>query len=247
MLVQILSPIQTYLEKTRNILIKTCATKAGDLNRLARLEFPTAEFTLRPALVILSAGMFGPVTQQIIYLAAMFQFVYIASVLHKDISEDGVSGKGSKNPSHGSPFPILAGDYFYSKSFFLLYEAGLLKYLRALSETISQLNEASILKLKSPDNLQVLENYVQKDTAGFFALGCKISAEVTGAAEQEIKTLTRYGFNLGMAAGLRKENIYPEKAAARLHEAKKLLQTLPAGTARDTLAKLVEYFRGCAD
>ncbi|MCL6447507.1 MAG: polyprenyl synthetase family protein [Armatimonadetes bacterium] len=243
MLSQILAPIEIYLEKTRVIFLKACSIRAGNLGRLARLEFEPADFTLRPALVILSGGMFGPVTAKIIKLAAMFQFVYIASLLHNDISEDAGSVCKSKNLSNRNHFPILAGDYFYSKSFLILYETGLLKHLRTLSETIGELNKVSILKLKNPDDCRVREEYVKKDTASLFAWGCKIGAEAGGAGEQEIQNLYRYGFHLGMGTGLSKENIYPEKAAQHFDEAKGQLVPLPPGTARDTLAKLVDYLR----
>lgn len=243
MLSQILAPIEIYLEKTRDIFLKACRIRAGNLGRLARLEFEPANFTLRPALVILSGGMFGPVTPKIIELAAMFQFVYLATSLHKEISEDEDSPCEAKNSSIGNYFPILAGDYFYSKSFLILYETGLLKHLRTLSETIGELNKVSILKLKNPDDCRVRKEYVKKDTASLFAWGCKIGAEAGGAGEQEIQNLYQYGFHLGMATGLSKENIYPEKAAQHFDEAKGQLATLPPGTARDALAKLVDYLR----
>jgi hypothetical protein len=233
LLKQILSPIQIYLDQTQNILIKTYNIKAGKLDSLVHLKFSPAELTLRPALIILSSAIFGPVTQLIINLAAMFQFVHIASSLHKDVSEND-----------GSQFPILIGDYFYSKSFLILYETGLFKYLRMLSELIGQFNEASILKLKNPGDLEVVEDYVKKDTASFFAWGCRMGAEINGADEQKVKNLYYFGFNLGMATGLRKENIYPEKAVLYFYEAKKQLGSLPAETARDTLEKLVDYQSG---
>jgi len=243
LLSQILTPIEIYLEKTRDIFLKACSIKAGNLNRLARLEFEPVDFTLRPALVILSGGIFGPVSQKIIELAAMFQFVYLAISLHKEISEDEDSPCEAKNSSNGNHFPILAGDYFYSKSFLILYETGLLKYLRVLSETIDQLNKASILKLKNPGDLQILEYYVKSDQAALLALGCKIGAEAGGAGERETQNLYRYGFHLGMATGLGKENIYPEKAAQHFDEAKGQLAILPPGMTRDALAKLVDYLR----
>ncbi len=241
MLKQIFSPIEEHLQATQEILTKTCRIKAGSLDFLAYREFPPNELAIRPALVILSAGMFGPVTRRAIHLAAMFQFVYIASSLHKDISEDTVFAANSKHSNSSRQFLILTGDYFYSKSFVILCEAGLLKYLRTLSELIGELNELSIRKLKNPGDLQVLEDYVKKDTASLYAWSCKLGAEISGAGEQEVENLYRYGFHLGMAAGLRKEEIYPEKVAACFQKAKEQLEALPAGTARDSLGKLADY------
>jgi len=240
LLAQILSPVQIYLEQTREIFQKTCGIRAGNLNRLARLKFEPADLTLRPALVILSGGMFGPVTPKIIKLAAMFQFVYIASSLHGEISEDQGRVFAEGNGNH---FPILAGDYFYSKSFLILYETGLLEHLRTLSETIGELNTASILKLRNPGDRRAQEEYVKKDTASLFAWGCRIGAQAGGAGEQQTRRLYRYGFHLGMAAGLDKENIYPEKAAQHFEAAKRQLASLPPGTAREALAQLAGYLQ----
>lgn len=235
MLARIFSPIQDHLDKAAEILTRVCNLRTVNLNLLVHLYCSPVDLTLRPALVILSAGMFGPVNPRIHRLATLFQLVFIAASLHKNISS-------AKEKGNGVQFPVLAGDYFYSKSFTILLEEGLEKYLTTLSDLIARVNEASILKLHRPGDPFAVENYVRCDTAGLLAWGCRISAEVSGAGEEEAASLYRYGFNLGMAIGLGREEVFPDKAAACFEQAKKELGLLPVGAPREIMIKVVDYF-----
>jgi len=231
-------PVQAYLEETQKIFVKSCKIKAGNLNSFTNLNFSPVELLVRPALVIVSANMFGPVTDQILNLAAMFKFIYIASNAHKSITENGNRNQAGNNLPNGCQFPILIGDYFYSNSFYMLCRSNLLKYLRELSGLVGDLNEVSISRLRDPDNPKVIEDFIKKDYASVYALGCKMGAELSGAGEQEIRGLYHYGFELGMANGLQKGQIYPEKVSVHNQKAMDMLKFLPEGTARKILYDL---------
>ncbi|MGQ9823390.1 MAG: hypothetical protein ACUVSK_00085 [Desulfotomaculales bacterium] len=231
---EIFSPIQDHLDKAEEVFHSVARLKVLSLDHLARLYCSPPELVLRSALIILSAGMFGPVTYRIYRLATLFQLVFVASSLHRNIT-------AAKEKDQAIQFPILAGDYFYSKSFTILLEEGLERYLQVLSGLIAQINENSVLRLLYPRDPGVLEKFVSSDQAGLLAWGCRISGEVNGAGETEAVNLYQYGFSLGMAAGLQKEEILAEKVSACFEKARRALSQLPEGTSRNILAKLVDY------
>lgn len=239
MLKSLFGPVQAYLDETQIIFDKSRKIKAGNLSTFINLNFSPVELLVRPALVIVSASMFGSINKQVLNMAAMFKFFYIASNVHRSILENSNNHKVDNNLTSKCQFPILIGDYFYSKSFYMLCKSNLLKYLQELSELVGELNEATILRLRDLDNPKTLKNFIKKDYATVYALGCKIGAELGGAGEKEIHNLYRYGFELGMANGLQNNRIYPEEVSIHDQKAIDLLKLLPGGIAKDILYDLV--------
>jgi len=240
---EVLLPIREELEQMQSILNRTFKIRAGNLADFVHLDFSCVNDFFRPALVILSASLFTLPSRQVIFLAAVVQFIYMAFQVHKNVAEDGNRFAGTDDHRNGYQFPVLVGDYLYSRFFAGLCDAGLLKYLRPLSELICQFNEGNILRFKNvkeeqaaPDTL--LKKIIEKESAVFVAASCRMGGELGGAREPDLKRLYHFGFNLGMSLGLLEEQAGPDEAALYLQKALSYLATLPPGINRDTMEQM---------
>src|SRR5204862_7512979 len=74
---------------------------------------------IRPALLLLTAKMLGPVSPMAIRLAAVIEFIHNATLVHDDIIDDADTRRGrpSANSHWGNSMTVLAGDWLYMQSF----------------------------------------------------------------------------------------------------------------------------------
>ncbi len=236
---RVLAPIQAELQETKNILAKSFQIRAGHLASFARLVPGCLHDVIRPALVLLSARIFAPLNTQAVALAAVVQFIYLAAQLHRSVRE----WPGPGDPKDGYQFPILVGDYFYSRFFTCLCDHGVVKYLKPLSKIICKMSEGGILRVQSgdePKNPDLLKQIVYKETAVLFGGGCRLAGHLAGAPEREQEILERFGINFGMAVGL---NDYAQENNSYLEEAFRELTYLPPGESRDTLEQLIRLLQ----
>ncbi|MQL52046.1 hypothetical protein GFC01_07145 [Desulfofundulus thermobenzoicus] len=243
MLNRVLSCIQLELQQTHNILFKSFQIKAGHLSSFARVVPDHFHELIRPAMVLLSARLFGPLNTPVIALAAVIQFIYLASRVHQNVSE--ADGPATGDPRDGYQFPVLVGDYLYGRFFTSLCDYGLVCYLESLSRVICEMNEGGILRLQNrhQNNPDLVHKIVYKETAALMGTGCGLAARLAGAPEQEQQKLTRYGVNLGMALGLQEYPDLRRDINAHLDKASATLTQLPPGEAREALKLLTQHLR----
>jgi len=245
---QVIYPIKEELKKVQGNMNRHFNIKAGYLGDFAHLELCQLNSILRPVLVILSAGMFGKITDRVISLAGVLQYIYLASCIHKGINEDiEITQAPTGDPRDGCQFPVLVGDYFYGRFFTSLCDAGIVDYLRPLAEMICVINEGGVIRLRNSGSTGINPSpgreLVRKETAEMLASCCRLGARLNGAGGQQQETLGRFGVSFGIALGLMEQgNSFEEQAVVYLREALPELDKLPPGPNRTALKELVGLF-----
>lgn len=239
---ELFAPIYHELEQVQHNIEKELVIKAGYLGSLAHLDFPPLDDTIRPALVILSAQIYDVVSDRVIALAGILQFIFMASRMHAFITEE--TDNISLDPRDGCQFPVLVGDYLYGKFFTTLCDYDIVRYLGPLAEIIAQINEGGILQKTCRRNGNLTDDLcleiIRKETAVLFA-GCgRLGAHLAGAAESDQVLLEQFGLQLGMAYGLLKGGHSHEQASSYLEQALANLRKLPDRSARVVLERLVD-------
>jgi len=74
---------------------------------------------LRPALLLLSARLFGPVNPGAVSLGAVVELIHTATLVHDDVIDDAETRRGrpSTNARWGNQICVLAGDWLYMQAF----------------------------------------------------------------------------------------------------------------------------------
>ncbi len=160
---------------------------------------------LRPTLVLLSASLFGNVTEACITAAAALEAVHMASLLHDDVVDETETrhGQTTINAKCGNKFSILLGDYVLAQATQAL--AGLRDHdvIEAMAQAATQMSLGQILELQHQgDASTTVERYLEivtGKTASLMAACCRIGAFLAKSSPEQAELLTAYGLNLGIA------------------------------------------------
>ena len=160
---------------------------------------------LRPALVLLSAGVLSYTGQLHINMAAIIEFIHTACLLHDDVVDASRLRRGQEtaNQRWGNEASVLVGDFLYSRAFQMMVEVDSMRIMRILSETTNTIAEGEVQQLLNrhdPDTTQ--ERYLQvifKKTAKLFEAAAQTGAILAGADPAREQALTAYGRHVGTA------------------------------------------------
>lgn len=220
------------LDQVQLLLRDNFSFRAGYLGEFAPMDFNQLDMNLRPAIVITACRLFGPVTRRVFALAAILQFIYMASRIHAGVKE-GVSGKELPLENRlGYQYPVLVGDYIYGKFFTTLCHFGIERYLESLAELICSINTSGIQILRNPGmehtERQLYLDVVRGEAAEIFACGASLGADLAGANSHDKDNLYQMGLNLGMAYGLLERGATVKHVEDYLAAAEILLIRLPS-------------------
>lgn len=175
---------------------------------------------LRPALVLLSAGMVGwnpkedteALNRSLIKLATAVELIHSASLIHDDIIDDERirRGQAALHRKHGNQTAVLVGDILYAQSFSLITGLKLPSWDRhlaiyqlycdttrnmCLGEIIEQRVIDDKVSLDFSDYLDILKN----KTAVLMSACCHSGAILAGADDPTTKKLSEFGMSFGLA------------------------------------------------
>ena len=160
---------------------------------------------LRPALVLLSSGIFQPVTTQHYQLAAIVEFIHTATLLHDDVVDESTMrrGKSTANSLFGNAASVLVGDFLYSRAFQMMVKLQNMRVMDILSQATNIISEGEVLQLMNIHNADVTEQEYLKvihfKTAKLFEAATRLGAVISGANETDETALAMYGMRLGTA------------------------------------------------
>ena len=160
---------------------------------------------LRPALVLLSSGMFQPVNTQHYELAAIVEFIHTATLLHDDVVDESTLRRGKSTANHlfGNAASVLVGDFLYSRAFQMMVKLQNMRVMDILSQATNIISEGEVLQLMNIHNADVTEDEYLKvihfKTAKLFEAATRLGAVISGANEADETALAVYGMRLGTA------------------------------------------------
>ncbi len=159
---------------------------------------------VRPKLVFMVCKMFGYLGADRVKVAAAVELIHNATLLHDDVLDESDSRHGLKtaNKIWGNKLSILVGDLLLTIAFRWLIECKNLSILSVLSEASHSLVDGEITQLTMNFYYNsIRRNYfsvIEKKTASLFSACCEAAAIVSGAKNDEIEMLKRFGFNFGI-------------------------------------------------
>ena len=160
---------------------------------------------LRPALVLLSSGIFGETKTQHHQLAAIVEFIHTATLLHDDVVDESQMRRGNSTANNlfGNAASVLVGDFIYSRAFQMMVKLQNMRVMEILSETTNIIAEGEVLQLLNIHNADVTEQDYLKvihfKTAKLFEAATRLGAVMSGANNADETALAHYGMRLGTA------------------------------------------------
>jgi len=163
---------------------------------------------IRPILTILIGKAMGYEKDDLITLASAVELLHTASLIHDDVVDNSEIRRGKKSihKKWNNAHSVLVGDFVYSKAFQLMSLLGNQKIISSLANSTNRISEGEILQLtmvgKEIDKNDYFE-IIGRKTAELFKASVKCAALLANASEKQIKSITNFGFSLGIAFQLK--------------------------------------------
>ncbi|MSQ33091.1 MAG: polyprenyl synthetase family protein [Dehalococcoidia bacterium] len=186
------------------------------LRELAQVDFPWLGQMLdhvlrqrgkqiRPALCLLSARFHPHDTTHVVTMAAAAELLHTATLVHDDTVDKSALRRGDPTVHSlwGDSTAILLGDYLFANSADLCTSTGNLRCVHLFARTVMTLCKGELNELFSAfDAKQDRQHYLQRierKTASLFSMATEAGAVLSGAPEEEVLALRRFGHALGLA------------------------------------------------
>ncbi len=168
---------------------------------------------LRPYMVIKSCQILGGTMRQAMPAAAAIEMIHNFTLVHDDIMDNDEMRHGvpTVHIEFGIPVGILAGDLLFSKAFETISRSyhdkskGIgLSLVDSLSKACIDVCEGQVLDItmaksnKIPTENQYI-NMIEKKTSSLFIASCAMGAISANKTSSDIKRLSTFGNNLGIA------------------------------------------------
>lgn len=159
---------------------------------------------IRPALLLLSAKLFGYEGRGAVRLGAVVEIIHTATLVHDDIIDEAKTRRGrpAANTQWGNSKCVLAGDWLYMQAFKIAVQERNFGILDALIELTQQMVEGELLQMEKLGTLISLEEHfdlIFRKTACLFSVCMRLGGILGGATLDEQERLAQYGRDLGMA------------------------------------------------
>jgi octaprenyl-diphosphate synthase len=175
------------------------------INQVAEYIINSGGKRLRPALVLLSAGVFGEIIPQHHTLAAVVEFIHTATLLHDDVVDESSMrrGQATANTMFGNAASVLVGDFVYSRAFQMMVSVQNMRVMEILAEATNIIAEGEVLQLLNIHDANITdEAYLQVihyKTAKLFEAATRLGAVINNTSAKDEAAMAEYGMRLGTA------------------------------------------------
>ncbi len=219
---EVVAPVRSFLGQVTEVLNGQVREFEAEIAEYARYALDSQGKRLRPALVALAGGMFGPLTGHHVSLAAIVEMIHLATLVHDDIMDGAAMRRGrpSLAARWGSDVAVLVGDCLFAHALKLAAMLDSVEVCRSVAMSTHVVCAGEILQghrrrrwnLTRPEYFKVLE----MKTGELFALACELGGRLASASAGERQALRRYGLSLGTAYQVYDDvlDLYGEEDAA---------------------------------
>lgn len=199
------SCISTDIDAVNKVIQQSLHSEVALVNQVATYIIESGGKRLRPILVLLSAGLFGPIKPAHHQLAAVVEFIHTATLLHDDVVDQSAKrrGQNTANALFGNAASVLVGDFVYSRAFQMMVSVQNMRVMEVLSNATNIIAEGEVLQLLNVHNADISdEDYLQVihyKTAKLFEAATRLGAIISHSNAHDEEALGRYGMHIGTA------------------------------------------------
>jgi octaprenyl-diphosphate synthase len=198
--------IQSEMDAVEVEFEKRARSNIQIITRIGQYLYRTGGKRVRPALLILSAKIFGEdANPAVIQMAMVMEFLHTATLVHDDVIDGAEMRRGRQAVSTqwGNETAVLMGDWLYMSAFETALQQRNLAILDALTDATRKMTEGELIQLALVGNMRITEEQhleiVTRKTGYLFSASCRVGGILRGANEEQRRALSDYGLCLGIA------------------------------------------------
>jgi geranylgeranyl diphosphate synthase, type II len=163
---------------------------------------------LRPLLVLFSSAAVGGKFSQVYNAALAVELLHNFTLVHDDIMDNADKRRGllTLHKKYDTNTAILTGDSLLSVAYeFLLKDSGshshsvIASFTKGLVEVCEGQSIDKEFEVRSSVTIIEYIKMIEKKTAAMLEMCCSIGAQIGGGNTKEIRALSKFGKNLGIA------------------------------------------------
>ncbi|MBI2845723.1 MAG: polyprenyl synthetase family protein [Chloroflexi bacterium] len=159
---------------------------------------------IRPALLILSSKFRSADPKKVTSLAAAVELLHAATLIHDDLIDGARTRRGRRtlNSKLSEGEAVLVGDYLFAWAAGLAAKAADQSLIWRFAETTQEIVLGELQEAIAKPWVMTRKDYyrrISNKTASLFSMASEAGAVISGAPQQEVNALAKYGYNLGMA------------------------------------------------
>lgn len=187
------------------VIRKSLHSEVVLINQVADYIINSGGKRLRPALVLLSAGVFGKIEARHHELAAVVEFIHTATLLHDDVVDESAlrRGRATANTLFGNAASVLVGDFVYSRAFQMMVGVQNMRVMDILAEATNIIAEGEVLQLLNINDADISDDdylrVIHYKTAKLFEAATRLGAVICQASTEDENAMAEYGMRLGTA------------------------------------------------
>lgn len=164
---------------------------------------------VRPMLVLLSARLFGPISEASYTAASLVELLHTATLVHDDVVDDAYERRGffSINALWKNKIAVLVGDFLLSQGLLLSIRNQQVGLLEIVSRAVKEMAEGELLQMEKARRLDIKEDIyyeiIRQKTASLIAAACCAGATSTTDDEELRQRIWLFGEKTGMAFQIR--------------------------------------------
>ena len=199
------APIERELKQVEKAIRRSVASEEKELTDICMHVIGAGGKRLRPGIAILSyeaAG--GEDLPGFIGIAASFELIHSATLIHDDINDQGEMRRGrvAAHKKYGVEKALVAGDFMFVRSFKLGGNWDK-KVVQIISDACTETAESEILQsaheFDPRTDAGTYFKIITGKTARLIEAAARVGAHMAKASEKESKALGGYAVNLGLA------------------------------------------------
>ncbi len=202
---RIIAPAEPFLADVARTLARQISEFERDIAAYAEYALTNQGKQLRPALVAMSGGATGALSEAHVRAAVIVEMVHLATLVHDDVMDGARLRRGRLTLAArwGSEISVLLGDCLFAHALRLAAEFPTTEVCRAVSVATKTVCSGEILQTQRRRNFELSQaeyfKFIQMKTGELFALSCDLGAYLSGATPSGRSALRRFGLALGTA------------------------------------------------
>lgn len=202
---QIKAPIREDMERFEPYFRNVMRSGNRLLNFVIRYNLKSKGKQMRPMLVFLCSRACGGITDGTMVAASLIELLHTATLIHDDVVDESFYRRGffSIFALWKAKIAVLTGDYFLSRGLLLSLDTNQTDLLKIVSQAVRDMSEGELEQLEKANRLNIDEesyyNIIRKKTGALISACCEAGAFSSGADENIVATMKKFGMLIGMA------------------------------------------------
>ena len=203
-LTEIQEQLRPQLDQMNEIIKSTLASDSALANSIVTSYLARKGKMLRPIITLLSAKLFGGISQKALLGAAAVEILHNASLIHDDVIDDARECRGvpTINSVWSNHIAVLMGDYFVTAALRCAIETGDGRIMRVLADmgrdlSLGEMQQVDIARNHNIDEKTYME-IIRAKTASLFECCARIGGYANNAPQTSIDEIGRFARLLGI-------------------------------------------------